>query len=318
MRDARVGLSIDSDSACEASDLSESEGSYPCFGEASDALLDIPQSVSLDTLERSAGGCTSSSRSSLALHQNHEDHQATCGVRGLASPGRSPSFRSRIHRRLTEDSIRNERIAPAEDHDDNPIRRPGRAPSLRFFLTLFSLTLVLLSTVRNTSREGNIGRSSFMSDVRREEVILPLHASADFSHPSGTAVRNQLRTGNLPKYSLAPSEMDVTVKQSLDLASLEAHLGESQISRRSRLHMAMARNGPQRPTFGVSNEQVERFVLDNAPPPKLSEGLGQQPSATNWTSWIACLALVAMLVETGYKEYYQCITDQSLEEQRRL
>jgi hypothetical protein len=85
---------------------------------------------------------------------------------------------------------------------------------------------------------------------------------------------------------------------------------------RVRPNMAMARAGERRPVFGVA-PKVDELILDPVPPTDLK---GETPGDvnSNWTSWLAAAALIAMLVETGYKEYRLCRTDDLLENERRL
>ena len=82
---------------------------------------------------------------------------------------------------------------------------------------------------------------------------------------------------------------------------------------RLRVNVAMARPAQNRPIFGDPNPPLERFldVSRGAEAP-----VDAMRVASNWHSWLAAVALVAMLFETGYKEYRRCRITQ--EEQRRL
>lgn len=330
--DSRVGLSIGSGSASCASDLSDSEGSW---------AEEHPRSVSLDQLSRSGDGRLPSSvagfdpllHSAVVLDPDGGSWSNRTGDAGVVRDlPRTPSFRSRIHRRPEDDGIeedlsqrrRTRRETASSWDDDVRIARHPRAPSLRFCLTLCTLTLVLLS-LSNSSDAGNGGGKTSIPEleIRREEVVLPFPSSPEGSHQSQkrNARRSPgLRSKSLPHYYLTdedrPSQPKETTKDS------------NQSNRKAtgtRSNLAMARPAERRPVFGAgAGPQVERFVLDNAPPSKAAEvrssdeELSYSNFSSNWTSWLAAGALIAMLVETGYKEYRQCRMDDFLEEQRRL
>ena len=326
--DPRVGISIDSGSASCASDLSDSEGTWgdePCaedllrsapLGGPSqpevDQLLKPPMFLNLDC------GSWSLQTSEVGV------------IRDLP---RSPSFRSRMHRRSEDDgieedtshSMRRTRNETANSWDDNVrIARHPRAPSLRFCLTLCTLTLVLLSLASSSSTGGGGERSA-----ARESDILP-EELRHRSHQDRNAVPAQklLRTDLLAKYYL-PDENQIHSEDARDIQPKDIINYTTQSNRKvsaTRSNLAMARLAERRPVFGeAAGPHTARFAMDNAPPSKVASDLGSfsegstYPSVgSNWTSWFAAVALIAMLIETGYKEYRQCRMDDFFEEHRRL
>jgi hypothetical protein len=342
--DSRVGLSIDSGSASCASDLSDSEGSW-----AEEACAEeLPRSASLDEVSRSGDnglGFDPLLHSSVVLNPDGGSwSHLTADVGVVRDLPRTPSFRSRIHRQQEEDEMkettshtgrRRERRDTATSWDDDVrIARHPRAPSLRLCLTLCTLTLVLMSmtsTTSTSSRAGNdLERSGIRGlDIRREQVVLPFHSHPDGSHQSrrkNPLNAQGLRSEPLPKYYL-PDEDQLPLGTATGNAfqPKETSHDTSQSNRKvavTRSNLAMARPVERRPVFGAAaGPQVERFVLDSDPPSKTAGPTEEALNPTlgsNWTSWLAAVALIAMLVETGYKEYRQCRMDDFFEEQRRL
>jgi len=81
----------------------------------------------------------------------------------------------------------------------------------------------------------------------------------------------------------------------------------------------MARSRENRPVFGElaqKEREVERFVLDED---ELVDHVYEKPTALSWTSWIATISLVLMLVESGVSEIRRYTrVDGTLEVHRRL
>lgn len=282
MEDPRVGLSIDSGSASCASDLSDSQASWEDYELRDDdaSILFLPSSV-----------------------------------RDLP---RTPSFRSRIPRREEEeqeDEDEHEHTLPRRRRetatswdDDVRIARHPRAPSLRFCLTLFTLTLVLLS-LTNT---GN-GKTGIQELEFRKETTLLLSSSEEESRSN--APRNN---GSSP----SPQPLVKNTKQLLpvtggEMKSSHGSVPTSRNGVRTRTNLAMARSAERRPVFGAT-PPLERIILEDKTQPKMSSSNDDSSFASNWTSWLAAVALIAMLLETGYKEYRLCRMDDHWEQQRRL
>lgn len=280
MEDPRLGLSIDSETASCASDLSDSQASWEEYGSPDDdpSILLLP------------------------------------AIDGYLP--RTPSFRSRVLRRGEEDEYDTNNDLPQQQQQQTPRRRREtgtswdddtriaqhpRAPSLRFCLTLCTLTLVLLSF------RGNGGsKAGFQQvDFRRAESLI----DSESSHVNGTPVLHQ-STESLPKSHVRTVEQQGHGAAEMSNAHTIRNGGA-----RVRPNLAMARSGERRPVFGVA-PKVEELVLDPVPP--IDSKDGPQDMNSNWTSWLAAAALVAMLVETGYKEYRLCRTDDFLENERRL
>jgi len=270
MEDPRLGLSIDNESASCTSDLSDSQASWEDYDLRDDeaSILLLPAST-----------------------------------RDLP---RSPSFRSRIPRREEDeeelqqqyDIPRRRRETASSWDDDVRIARHPRAPSLRFCLTLFTLTLVLLSLTNNSKSKTGLQEMDF----RREEILLPSDGSKVNSRQvaDGSQLLRPKNTDHLPKREM----------KAVEGSSLTTRTGM-----RARANMAMARSAETRPVFGAT-PSAARIDLERTPP--RTNSVDDAGSGSNWTSWLAAVALIAMLLETGYKEYRLCRMDDVLEEQRRL
>jgi hypothetical protein len=278
---SRVGLSIDSSSESCESDLSDSEASFTMW-RTSRHEMTLPSrgvTLSLDTTELGSPLRKSNLRS-ISLPQFSSD-----------GSNQTSSFRSRMHRRL-------ERLRAEEEESEGvEVLRHPRVP-VRLCFILCALTLLSMSLIRT---EG--ATRPPLLDVRREEIVFPLHQPQS----SSQAKRPSIRSEQLPKYYLPKLE-------------LEGPPSATEATRNSkhRFNVAMARSQERRPVFepNVVDRKVERFVLDNT---KINpHATALQPPTTSWTSVLAALALVGMLVETGYKEYRRCRINTSLEEQRRL
>jgi hypothetical protein len=199
---------------------------------------------------------------------------------------RTPSFRSRLPQR-------GRRHTAGSWDDDLRIARHPRAPSLRLCLTLCTLTLVLLSLTNNTRHSA----APYM-DISPEDVVLPMYSDG---------VRSQARQAQLRSPRHSP-EAERGLAVSSGASEQKAAAG------RPRVHVAMARAAPNRPVFGAQTPGVEGLVHEG--PPQTKAGATDMSGASNMHSWLAAVALVAMLLETGYKEYRQCRIAE--EQQRRL
>ncbi len=216
---------------------------------------------------------------------------------------RTPSFRSRIPRRdddEEEDIPRRRRETASSWDDDTRIARHPRAPSLRFCLTLCTLTLVLLSLTSGGNGNGNENSPMQELDIRRNDVVL---------HPDSMKLKPRRMQGQnsevIARNHLPPG----------DPKAADGIIATNRSGTRARANLAMARTAEHRPVFGAVSP-VERIVLENAP--QTTSGGDTYGLRSNWTSWLAAMALVAMLLETGYKEYRLCRMDDFFEEQRRL
>jgi hypothetical protein len=213
---------------------------------------------------------------------------------------RTPSFRSRLPQR-------DRRLTAGSWDDDVRIAQHPRAPSLRLCLTLGTLTLVMLSLMNtNSSHPVSIDLDIQQEQQQQQQVVLPLFSDADKFH-----VRREPQVRGhkaSPDAGHGAAALSSGGSEPKPLASAAA---------RPRANLAMARSGPSRPVFGAHTPQVERFLHQGAGPGEHSFQTERTvASSSKWHSWLAAVALVAMLLETGYKEYRRCrITE---EVQRRL
>ena len=286
MEDPRLGLSIDSETASCASDLSDSQASWEDYGSPEDdpSIMMLP-----------------------AIH-------------GYLP--RTPSFRSRVLRRGEDDEYeayndplllppqqqqqtpRRRRETASSWDDDTRIAQHPRAPSLRFCMTLCTLTLVLFSLTGNGASKTGYQQVDF----RRAERVIDAESINE----------NRLPVLNSSAESLPKSHIRTAEQQQQQSHGTETTMAQTvrKGGTRIRPNLAMARSGERRPVFGVA-PKVDESVLD----PILqmdAKGGETREWNSNWTSWLAAAALLAMLVETGYKEYRLCRTDDFLENERRL
>jgi len=207
--------------------------------------------------------------------------------------------------------------------------------SSRFVLMLCLLTLAVLA-IHDRMESYQQPRHNASSASRREEVAFPLGqpkelmVSASRSFKSTRGVGERLAKENLPKYYLpklepnhgtlteasAPKQHDFAT-QTQSRSSLRQHQHGS--------NFAMARSQESRPIFvpdqplsdGRFRTPVERFVFDPDEQRKQFSGQRRVKSrALSWTSWLASVAFVCVLLDTGWKEYNRCRLLE--EEQRRL
>jgi len=265
--DSRVGLSIDSGSESCASDLSDSQCSWDDETPSSEQALNA----------------TFSSVDETPFASNDSWHSISAEIDVRDLPG-TPSFRNRLpqrRRRLTENSW----------DDDFRISRHPRAPSLRFCLTICTLTLVLMSLSSNSTHTTRNTQPQ-QYNIRREEVIRPIRQKSMLPAENLEGA-SPLRTYHAPGLNEDNSNRPVSASR--------PHGGATRQS-----HFAMARAAEQRPVFGAPFTS-ERFVVDEDESSSRIDESAQDPSESpHWTSWLAAFALLGMLVETGYKEYRQC------------
>lgn len=300
--DSRVGLAIDSGAASCASDLSESQDS--CWEDEACVSQELPTPIaSLDSHSRMGNLDDPLLQSSVVVELDgslccHNTAGDSCGrVQDLP---RTPSFRSRTHRRQEEEGLeegisrrRRSRVdTPNSWDDDVRILRHPRSPSLRFCLTLCTVTFVLMSLSDNSGiKEDNTVPSLQGNNIERKSFLAP-----GYSTPGRTRQASGRRDEG--KYNAAKETADSTSRHTRKASG-------------PRSNIAMARPAEPRPVFGsASMPQVEQFGDDasaHVPEmPSSSSGL-----TSNWTSWLAAIALIGMLIETGYKEYRQCRMNES-------
>ena len=288
-KDPRVGLSIDSSSQSCASDLSDSESSwdpddYAPFRTTQGSL---PDGSSWNSGENNIN-------SSNNNNHNHGNRRMM-----VSDVPRTASFRSRL---LPQ---RQRRQTAGSWDDDVRITQHPRAPSLRFCLTLCTLTLVLLSLTSNTatSHPSAVAAAAFEGGIRQQEQVhVPILSSKNEKSQTRRAGA-QLQT---PNYGPDAGHGGAASSNGGSEPPIQA------TGTRLRANLAMARPAQQRPIFGAQAPQLEQFLDRSAD----SNVPADRMVASNWHSWLAAVALVAMLLETGYKEYRRCRIMQ--EEQRRL
>lgn len=193
----------------------------------------------------------------------------------------------------------------------------------RFVMMLCAVTVVALTIHDRVEMSKNIDlRQNWTSSgSRREEVAFPLGSSEDKSQ--------FLAKGSLPKYYLPKVETagggKLRKSSTTDNASNTKKAAPAKHHHGSNFAMARAREA--RPIFvpdqplpgGGFRKPIERFVFDPAEQQNQFQeqsGRGGGRNAISWTSWLASVAFVGMLLETGWKEYHRCRLIQ--EEERRL
>lgn len=160
------------------------------------------------------------------------------------------------------------------------------------------------------------------SGSRREEV-----AFLGFSEEEAPTVASR---DKLPKYYLPKLEApggDKVRRVAHNTPQSEAAASASKpADHRHGSNFAMARAREIRPIFvpdqplpdGGFRKPVERFVFDTAEQQKQFDEYPQysKRNALSWTSWLASVAFVSVLLEIGWKEYQRCRFLE--EEERRL
>jgi len=296
---------------------------------------------------------------------------------------RTPSFRSRLPRGRVQQQLQQQQPPPRRQRrltfdswdDDLRITQHPRAPSLRFCLTLCTLTLVLLSMTNTTPPSTNIlpsGGMAYHADLGNDVHggggdQLPFYGRLEGEHQyqssSTSTGKNTDGSSGPPSYKRAsflrtlryhemdgsssttssgvvpqttplikdhgeePNESKVGGGLTSETTTSSSTTMTSTTPRGTGGHLAMARPAPIRPVFGISpGMDRERgggqgqgdFESVRSPPVlHVDETMMVEPSSSNWHSWLAAIALIAMLLETGYKEYRQCRITEN-EQSRRL
>jgi hypothetical protein len=202
----------------------------------------------------------------------------------------------------------------------------------RIVLTVCAVTFVALSIhdrVEVASHDFHQQLSS--SGSRREEVAFPLGHSDAMMHGE---TKHDLPKFYLPKLESAGDGGKLS--KASESARKDWSIGQTDnASSHLRQHrsttFAMARSREARPIFipdqplpdGGFRKPIERFVFDPTEQQKLhreqqqQRGMYSRRSKTlSWTSWLASVAFVGILLDTGWKEYQRCRLLQ--EQERRL
>lgn len=283
MEDSREYLAIGGSSSDSCSSyLSDSEGSGSLWGEQSRdslAAMEDPSPVI------STAGKDTMLPTSVTLRFGAEQS----GPSSMDDTGGNTMLRTRekgvraLHRQKRSSSSQH------------------KSPSFRFYLTLSTLMLVVVS-LTNTFREP----TAIQLVIRREEVVYPLKAGTAKSSSTTATTTNQglkLPSEVLPKYILEAEEnygkrMDTTGKAS----NIPNANPQKPPTRKIRSNIAMARAQEFRPVF--EGADVQHFVVQKDHPSQGQLDDSQEAHATiDWISWLATVSVVAMLVEAGYKEY---------------
>eukprot|EP00934_Nitzschia_sp_Nitz4_P008890 Nitzschia sp. Nitz4//scaffold37_size175936//134430//135302//NITZ4_002061-RA/size175936-processed-gene-0.230-mRNA-1//-1//CDS//3329549833//8880//frame0 len=170
-----------------------------------------------------------------------------------------------------------------------------RTSSYRFYMIVSCLVLVSLSFM-NSQKQPSIELI-----IHREEVVVPFHSS-----PTKPARGLQLPSEVLPKYILEAEEnYDKRRNGEFQYDSSGSH--QEGNTRKVRSNMAMARSQDLRPVFQAASPELQRLVMQNSSKP---EPASTGRSIVDWISWMATLAVVAMLLDAGYKEYRQSLVEQ--------
>jgi hypothetical protein len=272
----------------------------------------------------------------------------------VESSSAMPSYRSRRRRREDDlDQSRNPRHSTAYldlSFTDRPLSAPTSASctssnssssseqrnrmwirSPRVVLTLCAVTFVALSIHDRVE----VASYSFHQQIssggsRREEVAFPLGYSEESTHGD---IKPKLPRFYLPR--LEPPGDSGELRMSAesprkDASAAKAGNTSSQLQQHRGTNFAMARAREARPIFvpdqplpdGGFRKPKERFVFDPVDQQKQfrdhkQHGLdGHGSRALSWTSWLASVAFVGMLLDTGWKKYQRCRLLQ--EQERRL
>lgn len=186
---------------------------------------------------------------------------------------------------------------------------------LRISMIVGTFLLVMVSTHDNmqSSRQYYRQQDQLSVDLR-EEIAFPLGEGGDHSETAGRMMHmsqdeknrhdnDENHKGDLPKFYFPQ----------IDSSNADTIRGASSAGRPGS-NLAMARSPPARPLFvpdtplpdGGFKKPLERFVYDSE---TREQRLQDQrtnphsdPSFVSWTSWIASIALISMLFDTGWKE----------------
>eukprot|EP00531_Pseudo-nitzschia_arenysensis_P015511 CAMPEP_0116131054 /NCGR_PEP_ID=MMETSP0329-20121206/8804_1 /TAXON_ID=697910 /ORGANISM="Pseudo-nitzschia arenysensis, Strain B593" /LENGTH=372 /DNA_ID=CAMNT_0003625465 /DNA_START=290 /DNA_END=1408 /DNA_ORIENTATION=- len=188
----------------------------------------------------------------------------------------------------------------------------------RFTLLLGAIVLVMLSTHDNMTRSRQYYRQQYelASDmnIRREEIAFPLvqeqvHSDRMGTTEGGGAQSDQETNGNPHQKADLPKFYFSKVVDPANPNRIRGSAGHSGSN------LAMARPQKPRPVFvpdtplpdGGFKKPLERFVFDSSTRERTEEQQRRKhdasSSSSSWTSMIASLALVTMLLDTGRKEY---------------
>jgi len=237
----------------------------------------------------------------------------------IAGTERRSSFRRRLH------SAENGSVG-TNPLSESKLPSPPLSPSTRsasrsrprFVLAFGAMVLVMLSVHDNIKNSRQRYRQLYQ--LRREEIAFPL-VQAQYSGATGNADRVTLiEQGNKVggNHHLRKAELPKFYFPKVDQPNTNWIRGSSS-SGRYGSHLAMARPQQPRPIFvpdvplpdgGLGFQKpLERFVFDSQ---EREQKEGQQriehqvlvnDSSSSWTSWVASLALISMLFDTGWKEY---------------
>ena len=225
--------------------------------------------------------------------------------------------RSRFRRRLNNGSIGTN---PLSESQSSSPSLASSAQSLstflsrsrqRFVLMFGAFVLVMLSTHDSMRSSRHYYRqqdllSAENINIRREEIAFPLEQELDATHTyQKSDVNYQKQKADLPKFYF-PKAVDPNSNNKIRGSASAGGLGSNLI---------MARPHPARPLFvpdtplpdGGFKKPLERFVYDSNSRAREQDSEEQRrpgpDSFSPWTSWIASLVLISMLLDTGRKEY---------------
>ncbi len=193
---------------------------------------------------------------------------------------------------------------------------PLHRSRLRISMILGTFLLVMLSTHDSTqSSRQYYRRQDQLSIDLREEIAFPLVQEGDHFERAGRMTHTGQEETNdhdndpnqkagLPKFYFP--QIDAPNADKIHGASSAGRPGSN---------LAMARSPPIRPLFvpdtplpdGGFRKPLERFVYDSQTRDQRLHDQRKNPqndnsSSASWTSWIASMALVSLLFDTGWKE----------------
>ena len=277
----RIGLSIDSsDSSSGDSYYSQASHTEHFISWHDDSDLEPPHTLAWDEESQDFSPlegtlfipCQNHKTNSLPLLPSQLSPED-----GMPADGQEqtrPAYRSRARRRLESQQLP---LVP----DEEPLRERSPGSTLRFFLVLLAMSMVILSEVRSSSPRY---------EFRKETIELPMD-----SQP----LKQNLP--DLPKFHLPKMETGQSGNAESGPAALRS-------ARRTNFALARAHDHPH-PVFGMPPQPLkeaetnpnskERFHLLEAPSPEMP----RTSRPTPWATYIAGLALVGFLAETGWNEY---------------
>lgn len=237
----------------------------------------------------------------------------------IASAERRNSFRRRLQNAengsvganpLSESKSPSPPLSPSTRSGCTIYSRP------RFVLAFGAMVLVMLSVHENIKNSRQRYRQLYQ--LRREEIAFPLVQAQYYGATGNTDRVTLIEEGNKVggDHHLRKAELPKFYFPKVDQSNTNWIRGSSS-SGRYGSHLAMARPQQQRPIFvpdvplpdGGFQKPLKRFVFDSQ---EREQKEGQQQSerqvldndsSSSWTSWMASLALIGMLFDTGWKEY---------------